>query len=245
MSKSFKFKQFSVSQDRCAMKIGTDGVLLGAWASLSHFPRTILDIGAGTGVISLQLAQRDPEAQIDAIEIDEHAFEQCTDNFENSPWADRLFCYHASLQEFAQELIEEEEEEEQHSYDLIISNPPFYTDHYKTQDEQRDLARFTDALPFEHLIVCAAHLLTETGRFCVILPKKEEEKFVALALEQQLSVLRKCDMRGTSTSPVKRVLLEFSFLQTETISEELVIEITRHQYTPEYIALVSDYYLKM
>jgi tRNA1Val (adenine37-N6)-methyltransferase len=242
MSKPFKFKQFSVSQDRCAMKIGTDGVLLGAWASLSHFPRTILDIGAGTGVISLQLAQRDPDAQIDAIEIDEHAFEQCTDNFENSPWGDRLYCYHASLQEFAQELIEEEE---QHSYDLIISNPPFYTDHYKTQDEQRDLARFTDALPFEHLIVCAAHLLSESGRFCVILPKKEEEKFVALALEQQLSVLRKCDMRGTSTSPVKRVLLEFSFLQTETISEELVIEIARHTYRDAYKKLVQDFYLKM
>jgi tRNA1Val (adenine37-N6)-methyltransferase len=242
MSKPFKFKQFSVSQDRCAMKIGTDGVLVGAWASLGHFPRTILDIGAGTGVISLQLAQRDPDAQIDAIEIDEHAFEQCTDNFENSPWGDRLYCYHASLQEFAQELIEEEE---QHSYDLIISNPPFYTDHYKTQDEQRDLARFTDALPFEHLIVCAAHLLSESGRFCVILPKKEEEKFVALALEQQLSVLRKCDMRGTSTSPVKRVLLEFSFLQTETISEELVIEIARHTYTEAYKKLVQDFYLKM
>ncbi len=242
MSQPFKFKQFSVSQDRCAMKIGTDGVLLGAWASLDHLPNSILDIGAGTGVISLQLAQRDRHVQIEAVEIDDDAFEQCTDNFEQSPWADRLFCYHASLQEFAQEMIEEGE---QSSYDLIISNPPFYTDDYKTQDDKRDLARFTDALPFEHLILCAAHLLSEKGRFCVVLPKKEEEKFVSLAAAQHLNVLRKCDVRGTPTSEIKRVLLEFSFLQTEQISEEIVIENSRHNYTEEYIALVKDFYLKM
>lgn len=242
MTKPFKFKQFTVSQDRCAMKIGTDGVLLGAWAATDHLPNSILDIGAGTGVISLQLAQRDAHAQIEAVEIDDAAFEQCTENFEQSPWADRLFCFHASLQEFAQELIAEGE---QHSYDLIISNPPFYTDDYKTEDKQRDTARFTDALPFEHLILCAAHLMSERGRFCVILPKKEEIAFVALAAKQHLSVLRKCDVRGTPTSPIKRILLEFSFLQTETISEELVIETARHQYTEKYIALVKDFYLKM
>ncbi len=242
MTQPFKCKQFSVSQDRCAMKIGTDGVLLGAWASLEHLPNTILDIGAGTGIISLQLAQRDQHTQIEAVEIDDDAFEQCTENFEKSPWADRLFCYHASLQEFAQELIEEGE---QHSYDLIISNPPFYTEDYKTQDKQRDQARFTDALPFEHLILCAAHLLSEKGKFCLILPKKEEIAFVALAAKQHLGLLRKCDVRGTPSSEIKRVLLEFSFLQTETISDEIVIETKRHEYTERYIALVKDFYLKM
>lgn len=242
MSKPFKFKQFTISQDRCAMKIGTDGVLLGAWASIDHLPNAILDIGAGTGIISLQLAQRDSHAQIDALEIDAEAFEQCTENFEQSPWGDRLFCYHASLQEFAQELIEEEE---QHSYDLIISNPPFYTDDYKTPDDKRDLARFTDALPFEHLVICATHLLAERGRFNVILPKKEEVTFVKLAAAQGLFLLRKCDVRGTNTSEIKRVLLEFSFLKTEPISEELIIEKARHDYTEKYIALVKDFYLKM
>lgn len=242
MSKPFTFKQFTVAQDRCAMKIGTDGVLLGAWASIIHLPNTILDIGAGTGVISLQLAQRDSQAQIEALEIDADAFEQCTENFEQSPWSDRLFCYHASLQEFTQELIDEEE---QNSYDLIISNPPFYTETPTTNDLQRNIARFTDALPFEHLVISAAHLLKERGRFSVILPKKEENNFIALAAAQGLFLLRKCDVRGTSTTPIIRVMLEFSFLETDTISEELVIENARHDYTEKYVALVKDFYLKM
>jgi tRNA1Val (adenine37-N6)-methyltransferase len=119
MSLPFHFKEFSIHQDRCAMKIGTDGVLLGAWATINPDANQILDLGAGTGIIALQLAQRNAFADIDAIEIDDAAFEQCTDNFENSPWADRLFCYHASAQEFATEMNE--------AYDLIVSNPPFYS----------------------------------------------------------------------------------------------------------------------
>ena len=114
----FQFKKFKVHQDRCAMKIGTDGVLLGAWSSIEHEPKSILDIGAGTGVIALQLAQRSSASTIDAIEIDDQAHEQCTHNFEHSDWADRLFCYHASVQEFASEM--------EHKYDLIVSNPPFF-----------------------------------------------------------------------------------------------------------------------
>ena len=102
----FKFKQFSVEQDKSAMKVGTDGVLLGAWTPLINNPYNILDIGAGTGLISLMLAQRSYAEQIDAIEIEENAFEECVDNFENSPWGDRLFCYHAGLDEFVEELQE-------------------------------------------------------------------------------------------------------------------------------------------
>ncbi len=117
--KPFKFKQFTVEQDRCAMKIGTDGVLLGAWVSVNKNPFSILDIGAGTGIIALQLAQRCNAEMVDAIEIDENAYEQCVDNFENSPWGDSLFCYHASLEEFVDEIEDK--------YDLIISNPPFYS----------------------------------------------------------------------------------------------------------------------
>ena len=116
--KPFKFKQFTIEQDRCAMKIGTDGVLLGAWVSLKNNPFSILDIGAGTGIIALQLAQRSHAEMIDALEIDENAYEQCVDNFENSQWGDRLFCYHASLEEFVEEIEDK--------YDLIISNPPFF-----------------------------------------------------------------------------------------------------------------------
>lgn len=238
-SQPFKFKEFTVEQDRCAMKIGTDGVLLGAWASIDHNPENILDIGAGTGVIALMLAQRSNAASIEAVEIDDDAFEQATSNFENSPWSDKLFCFHASIQEFASEMIEEE------PYDLIVSNPPFYTEDYQTLDTSRAKARFTEALPFEHLIICAANLLSENGKFVVILPKKEEAQFLNISEVNNLYLNRKCDVKGTTNSIVKRVLLEFSFTKKVPIVTSLVIEISRHKYTQEYTKLVKNFYLKM
>lgn len=244
MSLQFQFKQFSVSQDRCAMKIGTDGVLLGAWVSLENNPESIIDIGAGTGVIALQLAQRSTAQTIDAVEIDDDAYEQCSENFEASPWGDRLFCYHASIQEFASELNDNEEGIDE-KYDLIISNPPFYSEDYKTDNDARDAARFNDALPFQHLLVCASHLLSEKGVFALIIPKKEEGHFIQLASENNLYPQRICDVKGTPTSKAKRVLLEFSFEKVEPTRETLIIEISRHQYTPEYIHLTKDFYLKM
>ena len=177
MSK-FTFKQFSVQQDKTAMKVGTDGVLLGAWTPIHHNPFSILDVGSGTGIIALMLAQRTHAQQIDALEIDEDAYEQAVENFENSPWGDRLFCFHAGLDEF----IEEPEDE----YDLIVSNPPFYAEDYKTENEQRDLARFQDAMPFEELVEAADLLLSENGVFALIIPFKEEENFIALAKESEL-----------------------------------------------------------
>ena len=237
MSK-FQFKQFSLEQDRCAMKIGTDGVLLGAWAPIENNPFSILDIGAGTGVIALMLAQRSNAEQIDALEIDEEAYEQSVDNFENSPWSDRLFCFHAGLDEF----VEEPEDE----YDLIISNPPFYTDDYRSDNEQRDLARFADAIPFEDLIEAADLLLSENGIFAVIIPFKEEENFLALAKEYELYPLKITHVKGTPTTEIKRSLLAFS--RNESVNfpiDELIIETSRHQYTAEYIAMTRDFYLKM
>jgi tRNA1Val (adenine37-N6)-methyltransferase len=234
----FSFKQFTVEQDRSAMKIGTDGVLLGAWAPIDHNPFSILDIGAGTGIIALMLAQRSNAEQIDALEIDEDAFEQATDNFENSPWSDRLFCFHAGLDEF----IEEPEDE----YDLIISNPPYYSEYYKTENEQRDLARFQDAMPFEDLIEAADLLLSENGILAVIIPYKEEEKFLALAQEFELYPFKITHLKGTPTSEIKRSLLAFSRIETTDHNiDELIIEIERHVYTPEYIALTKEFYLKM
>jgi tRNA1Val (adenine37-N6)-methyltransferase len=234
----FTFKQFTIEQDNCAMKVGTDGVLLGAW---SHIPKntfSVLDIGAGTGLLSLILAQRTEAEQIDAIEIDEKAYEQCVENFENSKWADRLFCYHAGLDEFLEEMEDE-------SFDLIISNPPFYTDDYKSENKSRDLARFEDALPFDELIESAANLLSEFGVFSVIIPFKEEEKFIALAKEFQLFPFKITRVKGTPTSEIKRSLLAFTWDEQITITDELVIEIERHQYTPEYIELTKEFYLKM
>ncbi|NNF32076.1 MAG: methyltransferase [Flavobacteriaceae bacterium] len=238
MSKPFHFKEFSVSQDRCAMKIGTDGVLLGAWTSIDNNPQSILDIGSGTGIIALQLAQRSAAPTIDAVELDDNAYEQCSENFEASPWPDRLFCYHASIQEFASEIDE--------TYDLIVSNPPFYREDFKSAAPARDTARFTDTLPFEHLMVCVAHLLSENGKFSLILPQKEQLRLTELATKQRLHPKRICEVRGTPNSEIKRVLMEFSTMRpAKIISEELTIEIGRHEYTPKYINLVKDFYLKM
>ena len=137
MSKPFQFKEFTIHQDKTAMKVGTDGVLLGAWCSLDTYPDSILDIGSGTGLLSLMMAQRSDAMTIDAVEIDENAYEQTVENFEQSDWGDRLFCYHTSFQDFVKEMMEEDEK-----YDYIISNPPFYTDDYETQDLARNSARF-------------------------------------------------------------------------------------------------------
>lgn len=219
------------------MKIGTDGVLLGAWTPLINNPYSILDIGAGTGLIALMLAQRSHAEQIDALEIDEDAYEQATDNFENSPWNDRLFCFHAGLDEF----MDEPEDE----YDLIVSNPPFYTDAYKSDNTQRDLARFEDALPFDDLVEAADLLLSENGIFAVIIPFKEEERFVQLAQDFELFPLKITRVKGPPTSEVKRSLLAFSRIQQSPLIDELIIEISRHNYTPEYTELTKDFYLKL
>ncbi len=238
----FKFKQFTINQDKCAMKIGTDAVLLGAWTKIDCSPNSILDIGAGTGVIALMIAQRSNALPIaigiiDAIEIDDDSYEQCVENFENSPWSDRLFCYHTSLEEFVNEAEDK--------YDLIISNPPFYTDDFKSNNKQRNIARFTESMSFNQLVESVSNLLSYEGKFSVIIPFKEEEYFIALASDVNLfpnSILR---VKGSPVSEIKRSLIEFSFKAHKVNIEELIIETSRHQYTQEYIDLTKDFYLKM
>jgi tRNA1Val (adenine37-N6)-methyltransferase len=234
----FKFKQFTIEQSKSAMKVGTDGVLLGTWTPIDHNPYNILDIGTGTGIVALILAQRSNAKQIDALEIEEAAHEEATDNFENSPWNDSLFCYHAGLDEF----VEEPEEE----YDLIVSNPPFYTEDHKTASVQRNLARFVDAMPFQELIEAAALLLSDNGIFSVIIPYKEEADFIAMAKEFELFPIQITRVKGTSNAEIKRSLLAFTRNKTShIIIDELVVETARHQYTDDYIALTKDFYLKM
>lgn len=234
----FHFKQFSIHQDKTAMKVGTDGVLLGAWCPIDNHPFSVLDIGAGTGILSLMLAQRSNAEQIDAIEIDENAYEQAVENFENSPWSNRLFCFHAGLDEF----VEEPEDE----YDIIISNPPFYSEDYKTENKQRDLARFQDALPFEDLIEAANLLLSENGVFAVIIPYKEEERFLDLCAQVELFPVKVTRVKGSHTTPIVRSLLAFKRYELSVLeADELVIEMNRHEYTDTYINLTKDFYLKM
>ena len=220
------------------MKIGTDAVLLGAWCPIDNNPKSILDVGAGTGILALMLAQRTNADQIDALEIDEEAYEQCVENFENSPWADKQFCYHAGLDEF----VDDPEDE----YDLIISNPPFYSEDFKTTDEQRDLARFQDAMPFEDLIEAADLLLSENGTFAVVIPYKEEERFIDLCAEYEFYPVKATRVKGSHKTPIVRTLLAFKRFELSVLTaDELVVEINRHEYTDDYINLTQDFYLKM
>jgi tRNA1Val (adenine37-N6)-methyltransferase len=246
MNTPFRFKEFEVNQDRCAMKIGTDSVLLGSWASIENNPYSILDIGAGTGLLSLMLAQRSDVNLIDAIEIDDDAYEQCVENFEQSPWSDRLFCYHASLEEFVDEIED--------TYNLIISNPPFYKptlpsaslpEGEKLMTDSRQKARFNDAMPFRHLIESVSKLLSNDGLFSVVIPFAEEKDFIVLASKEHLFPNRILRVKGSPSSDIKRSLIEFSFIEMGAKISELIIETARHQYTDDYINLTKDFYLKM
>ncbi|MEP3386487.1 MAG: methyltransferase [Flavobacteriaceae bacterium] len=219
------------------MKIGTDGVLLGAWASLDNNPESILDIGSGTGLIALQIAQRSSAEVIDAIELDENAYEQCVENFETSPWADRLFCYHASLDEFVDEIDD--------TYDLIVSNPPFYAEDVASGSDSRTMARQNSSLPFDELLKGVSKLLSKSGKFAVIIPFKEETDFIELAQGEGLFPIRKTRIKGNPETEIKRSVLEFGFLKVEPVLDVLTVELERHQYTEDYIKLTKAFYIKM
>ena len=235
--KPFQFKQFTIQQDKTAMKVGTDGVLLGAWANLDFNPSSMLDIGAGTGLIALMMAQRCDAETIDAIELNDEAYEQTVENFENSDWADRLFCYHASLQEFTDEIEDK--------YDFIISNPPFYTSTYKELSEERAMARHSESLTYADLLESTSKLLSENGNCAFIIPFEEAENFIKIAEENKLYPNRITRVKGSINTAIKRSLLQFSFIKTEIAYSELTLELSRHNYTEEYKNLVQDFYLKL
>ena len=216
------------------MKVGTDGIVLGAWAS-ADAPQRILDIGTGTGLIALMLAQRYPEAQVDAIEIDEGSAFEAMDNVRNSPFANRVHVTHTSLQTFA--------ENTPNRYDLIVSNPPFFN-----AGLARNAARHTSTLTHEDLIFCTKKILHEKGQFCLILPKKEGEGFIELAEKNALYLVEKIKVRPKSSKPVERFLLRFSnFHLNETTENELLIEREGGEriYTNNYTNLTRKFYLKL
>ena len=231
--KPFKFKQFSIFQDKTAMKVGTDGVLLGAWADC--LGKDILDIGTGTGLISMMLAQRFPQSQIDAIEIDENAYYQAKENFENTPFQNRLSIYFTSLQAYKTDK----------KYDLIVSNPPFFTVNDLNEFDARKQARQEETLTFSDLLKKTALLLNKDGLASFIIPYDRMLEFCEIAAENALKVSKTTQIKGNETSPVKRVLLEFSFQEKERKENLLTIEVERHRYTEDYINLTKDFYLKM
>lgn len=238
MKKSgFQFKQFSVYQDRCAMKVGTDGVLLGAWVNVDNAKNT-LDIGTGTGLIALMMAQRSVSSLITAIEIDSEAACQATENVLNSPWKDRIEVVNADLLDFNCSK----------RYDVIVSNPPYFSQSLPSPNKQRTLARHNDHLTYSALIQKVATLLSENGRFSVIIPYDHKDEFIQLASQSRLYLQRIVAVKTTPTSVFRRVLLEFSFVESiveQLKVEELLIERERHQYSTEYINLTKDFYLKM
>ena len=228
----FRFKQFAVEQEDVAMKVGTDGVLLGAWADCDGANR-ILDIGTGTGVIALQMAQRNTEAQIYAVEIDETATKRARANFDASPWAERLGVEQTAVQEYSP--LEK--------FDLIVSNPPYFVDSLLPPDAKRSTARHTHDLTFEELDNAVTRLLAEEGRFALILPVSEFEKYLTIT---QLNVVRRCDVHPIEGGATKRVMAEFAKQKTKTIAlESIAIEKGRRgDYTDDYRALTKDFYLK-
>ena len=236
-ARPFQLKEFRIEQDRCAMKVGTDGILLGAWVHIPQEASKLLDVGTGSGLIAMQLAQRSSADSIDAVELEPGAFEQAVTNFENSPWPDRLFCYHASFQEFATEVDE--------TYDLIVSNPPFYTDTFKELKNERAAARHAQSLPFEELLRGTEKLLSKGGTCAFVLPYREECFFIDLAERSGLYPSRITRVKGSPQSETKRSLLQFSRDRKSPNPEMLVIEEKRHQYTAAYRELVRDFYLNM
>ena len=228
----FKFKEFNIIQEKSAMKVGTDGVLLGSWVSCENF-KNILDIGCGTGLITLMLAQRNAKINVIGLEIDKIASQEAQLNITNSDWKERIKIKNTSLQKFNTKT----------QFDLIISNPPFFPQNKSHQ--RRDIARRANKLSFEELIQNTASLLSEKGMFSIIIPKDSEEYLCKIAASNKLYINRVCYIKGNESSEVKRVMLEFSFIKSEVIAEQLTIEKSRHEYTDKYIHLCKDFYLKM
>ena len=236
----FKFKQFTIHQDRTAMKVGTDGVLLGAWAPIAPTAQCILDIGTGTGLIALMLAQRYPSLNITAIDIDKSSIEQATENIKNSPFAQYITTHHTSLQSYNPE----------EKYDAIVCNPPYFVASLKCPDSQRTQARHTDSLSFDELLSHSARLLNDEGSLSVILPVAEGNQLIALASQYGFTLTQQVHVLPTPTSAPKRLLMHFTKKsmvnsQQSIVDSQLIIELARHQYTPEYITLTRDFYLKM
>lgn len=234
----FRFKQFVVQQDKCAMKVGTDGVLLGAWANC-EFAKTILDVGTGTGLVALMLAQRNQTANISAVEIDQEATKQAHENFENSPWVNRLSVYNASIQDFARQKKKQ--------FDFIVSNPPFFESTYEQIDVNRKNARQEHTLTLSELFSSVNLLLSNEGIFTLVYPSERESEFMKIAVQNQFYLKRKRYVQGTNHSPIKRILIELSKTEcTNPIIEPILIiePEKRHQYSTEYKQLTKDFYLK-
>ena len=235
----FRFRQFTVWHDRCGLKVGTDGVLIGAWADLPAGCSSALDIGAGTGLISLMMAQRCPEITITAVEIDREAAEQCMENVRQSPFDGRISTVNADFSVYSSE------DAVKGRFDVIVSNPPFFIlDHgIGSRDAATNKAKHTDMLSFSQLLDGVALLLTEQGRFSVIIPYEAALSFIAAAAERGLFLSRRCDVRDSSSRPYKRVMLTFRRETADTEYSYLTLHNQDRTRTTEYYGLTREFYL--
>nr|WP_318384677.1 tRNA1(Val) (adenine(37)-N6)-methyltransferase [uncultured Enterobacter sp.] len=233
----FTFKQFFVAHDRCAMKVGTDGILLGAWSPVARVKR-ILDIGTGSGLLALMLAQRtDETVTIDAVELDAEAAGQAQENVDDSPWQARIQVHSADIQQWVKHSTVR--------YDLIVSNPPYFEKGVECGSPQREQARYTTSLDHATLLACATECITEEGFFCVVLPENTGNVFVQKALEMGWHLRLRTDIADTESRLPHRVLLALSPKQGECFSDRLVIRGPDQRYAEGYTALTQAFYLFM
>lgn len=231
---SFTFQKFTIHQDRCAMKVGTDGVLLGAWA---HGGKRILDIGTGTGLVAIMMAQRFADAHVTAVEIDHNAALQACNNANCSPFASRIGIVETSIQNF--------EVYGTQLFDSIVSNPPFFTDSLKNPDSQRATARHADTLPYRDLFTAVKRLLAEDGEFSAIIPSNCLTSFIAEAYLAHLVPIRQLAIRTTPRKQPKRLLVSFGHTSSESnaTNEEQCLMNPDGSQSEWYINLTSDFYL--
>lgn len=228
----FHFKQFSIAHDKCAMKVGTDGVLIGAWANHQN-PLNILDIGTGSGLICFMMAQRFPDSIITGIDIDDDAIEQAQENRQKNRWSDRITFTRTNLSDISSVR-----------FDLIVSNPPFYNGTNTSGNAQRDLARQNISLPPALLFNKVVELLNKNGSFCCIIPREITEEYETLANEYNLYVQEKIAVKGNPDKEVKRILLRFGKQLVNPKLGKLTIETNkRHEYTNQYLSLINEFYL--
>lgn len=231
----FEFKKFTIQQDKCSMKVGTDGVILGAWVNCED-AESILDVGTGTGLIALMLAQKS-SAAIKAIDIDKDAVLQAKENVFNSPFRNYIEVLQYSFQEFCKKSSSK--------FDLVVTNPPYFHQSYKSINEGRSLARHADSLTNNELIEGVKIILQPKGFFYLILPKTEAEQFIRLANKSNLYLQQLLRVKSRIDKDVeKRFVMKFGLKEVKTKEEVLIIEEDkRHQYTPQYKELTKDYYL--
>jgi tRNA1Val (adenine37-N6)-methyltransferase len=231
----FLFKQFEIDDSLCAMKIGTDAVLLGAWTNCGN-AKQILDIGTGSGILALMMAQKS-QAEITAIEIEKNACRQAQLNFENSKWKNRIHLKHTSLQNFSAECT--------NKFDVIISNPPYFKNSLKPDKKSRAIARHTDSLNIEELFSCSAKLMHAESTFNLIFPAEYTEQLINEAAKNKLHLIQLCEIQPNAEKAANRVMMCFSLTEKSLTQEKIVIELDkRHHYSNEYIQLTKDFYLK-